>query len=134
MEETGLDPAGVQVFGTLPDLFIPVSNYVVTPVLAWWRDPSPVAPMDAAEVAAVHAVALDDLLDPANRMQVRHVLSGRVMPGFTVNGMLVWGFTAWVLDLLLRLAGWERPWPRELVVDLPQDVVALARSTDPSVA
>lgn len=130
VEETGLDPAGVHMFGTLPDLFIPVSGYVVTPVLAWWRDPSPVAPMDAAEVAAVHMVALDDLLDPRNRMQVRHVASGRTMPGFAVNGMLVWGFTAWVLDLLLRLAGWEQPWARDHVVDLPDSVVALARSTD----
>lgn len=130
VEETGLDPAGVQIFGTLPDLFIPVSGYVVTPVLAWWRDPTPVAPMDAAEVAAVHMVALEDLLDPRNRMQVRHVASGRTMPGFAVNGMLVWGFTAWVLDLLLRLAGWERPWARDHILDLPDSVVALARSTD----
>jgi 8-oxo-dGTP pyrophosphatase MutT (NUDIX family) len=130
VEETGLDPAGVEVFGVLPDLFIPVSGYVVTPVLAWWRDPSPVAPMDAAEVAAVHRVAISDLVDPDNRMQVRHVASGRVMPGFAVNGMLVWGFTAWVLDLLLRLAGWERPWSRDRVVDLPDSVVASARSTD----
>lgn len=126
VEETGLDPAGVHVFGHLPDLFIPVSGYVVTPVLGWWREPSPVAPMDAAEVAAVHAVAIGDLVNPDNRMQVRHAASGRVMPGFAVNGMLVWGFTAWVLDLLLRLTGWERPWRRDLVVDLPDDVVALA--------
>jgi 8-oxo-dGTP pyrophosphatase MutT (NUDIX family) len=126
VEETGLDPAGVHVFGSLPDLYIPVSGYVVTPVLAWWREPSPVAPMDAAEVAAVHRVAIADLVNPDNRMQVRHVASGRVMPGFSVNGMLVWGFTAWVLDLVLRLAGWEQPWRRDNVVDLPDDVIALA--------
>ena len=36
-EETGLDPAGVQVFGVLPKLYIPVSGFVVTPVLGWWR-------------------------------------------------------------------------------------------------
>ena len=32
-EETGLDPSGVQVFGVLPRLYIPVSGFVVTPVL-----------------------------------------------------------------------------------------------------
>ena len=42
-EETGLDPAGVQVAGTLPDLFLMVSDYLVTPVVAWWRVPSPIA-------------------------------------------------------------------------------------------
>ncbi len=132
VEETGLDPSGVEIFGALPDLFIPVSNYVVTPVLGWWRERSPVAPMDAAEVAAVHAVSISDLVDPDNRMRVRHIASGRVMPGFAVNGMLVWGFTAWVLDLVLRLAGWEQPWARDHVVDLPDEAVALASRTDPS--
>ena len=37
-EETGLDPAGVVPFATLPDLWVPVSDYVVTPVVAWWRE------------------------------------------------------------------------------------------------
>lgn len=132
VEETGLDPGGVEVFGSLPDLFIPVSNYRVTPVLAWWRELSPVHAVDAAEVAAVHAVALADLLEPENRLRVRHAPSGRVMPGFAVNGMLVWGFTAGVLDHLIRLAGWEVPWSREKVVDLSDEVVALAARTDPS--
>ena len=36
-EETGLDPSGVQVFAALPKLYIPVSRFVVTPVLGWWR-------------------------------------------------------------------------------------------------
>ncbi|MGI9009071.1 MAG: hypothetical protein ACR2FU_23270, partial [Streptosporangiaceae bacterium] len=33
--------------------------------------------------------------------------------------MLVWGFTAFVLDRLLALAGWERPWNTTAVTDLP---------------
>jgi 8-oxo-dGTP pyrophosphatase MutT (NUDIX family) len=125
VEETGLDPAGVEILANLPDLYIPVSGYVVTPVLAWWRQPSPVAPVDPAEVAAVHMVKVSDLVDPANRLQVRH-RTGVVMPAFRVNGMLVWGFTAGLLDRLLRLAGWERPWARDHVEDLPADVLRLA--------
>ncbi|HET8970488.1 MAG TPA: CoA pyrophosphatase, partial [Candidatus Nanopelagicales bacterium] len=42
VEETGLDPAGVQPFATLPALYLPPSGFVVTPVLAWWSRPSPV--------------------------------------------------------------------------------------------
>ena len=41
-EETGLDPSGVEVFAELPELYLPPSNFAVTPVLAWWREPSPV--------------------------------------------------------------------------------------------
>ena len=32
-EETGLDPRGVEVFGTLPELWLPPSNFAVTAVL-----------------------------------------------------------------------------------------------------
>ncbi|NED92154.1 CoA pyrophosphatase, partial [Streptomyces sp. SID11233] len=45
-EETGLDPAGVQLFGVLPRLYIPLTRFVVTPVLGWWREPSPVRAVD----------------------------------------------------------------------------------------
>ena len=123
VEETGLDPVGVQVFGTLPALFLPVSDFVVTPVLAWWRGPSPVDVVDPAEVASVHRVPLADLLDPANRFRARHP-SGYVGAAFQVAGLLVWGFTAGLLDRMLRLAGWERPWDRSLVHDLPADMVS----------
>lgn len=50
-EETGVDPGGVQVFATLPALYIPVSDFVVTPVLGWWREESPVAPVDLGRPA-----------------------------------------------------------------------------------
>jgi 8-oxo-dGTP pyrophosphatase MutT (NUDIX family) len=121
-EETGLEPSGVDVFGTLPALFLPVSDFVVTPVLAWWREPTPVGVVDPAEVASVHRVLLTDLLDPANRLQVSHP-SGYVGAAFEVGDLLVWGFTAGLLDRLLRLAGWEQPWDRSRVQELPADVI-----------
>ncbi len=78
-EETGIDPAGVLVFGALPDLWVPVTNYVVTPVLGWWHTPSPVWALDAAEVESVHRVPISELVDPANRCRVLHP-SGFVGP------------------------------------------------------
>lgn len=126
VEETGLDPAGVEVFGTLPALFLPVSDFVVTPVLGWWREPSPVGVVDPAEVASVHRVPLADLLDPANRFRVRHP-AGYVGPAFGVAGLLVWGFTAGLLDRMLRLAGWERAWDRDRVQDLPEHMLGVLK-------
>lgn len=117
VEETGLDPAGVEVLTTLPDLNVPVSGFNVTPVLAWWREPSPVAPVDLNEVASVHEVRVADLVDPANRLTVRH-FTGRMSPAFDVDGIRVWGFTAFLLDRVLTLAGWDRPWERNRVEDL----------------
>ena len=121
-EETGLDSAGVQVLGTLPALFLPPSGFVVTPVLGWWRQPSPVSVVDTREVASVHRVPLAELLDPANRFQTSHP-SGYVGASFEAAGLLVWGFTAGLLDRMLRLAGWEQPWDRSQVRPLPPEAL-----------
>lgn len=117
-EETGLDPSGVVPFATLPDLWVPVSDYVVTPVLAWWQQVSEVHPADADEVAAVHVLQISELVDPANRCIVRHP-SGFLGPGFEVRDMLVWGFTGGLLSRFLDEVGWSKPWARGRVVDLP---------------
>ncbi|MFJ7492753.1 NUDIX hydrolase [Streptomyces sp. NPDC097727] len=108
-EETGLDPRGVQIFGVLPRLYIPVSGFVVTPVLGWWRSPSPVGVVDPGETARVFTVPVADLTDPANRATTVHP-SGHRGPAFLVESALVWGFTAGVIDRILHFAGWERPW------------------------
>jgi 8-oxo-dGTP pyrophosphatase MutT (NUDIX family) len=118
-EETGLDARGVDVLAALPPLWLPPSGFEVTPVLAWWREPSPVSVGDPREVASVHRVSLDELLDPANRLSVRHP-SGYVGPAFEVRGLLVWGFTGGLLSRLFALAELERPWDHERVHDLPE--------------
>jgi 8-oxo-dGTP pyrophosphatase MutT (NUDIX family) len=116
-EETGLDPSGVVVFGQLPDLWVPVNDFVVTPVMGWWRAPSPVHAKDLAEVASVHRIPIAELTDPANRCLVRHP-SGYIAPGFTVRNMVVWGFTAGVLSKLFDRVNWSQPWDTGRVVDI----------------
>ena len=64
-EETGLDPAGVEVLATLPELWLPPSNFAVTPVLGWWREPGPVSVVDPAEVHAGAAGAARGAARPA---------------------------------------------------------------------
>ncbi len=108
-EEAGVDPAGVRVLATLPELFLGPSDNLVVPVVAWWEDPADVTVGDPGEVARVARVPLADLTDPANRFRVRHPL-GYIGPAFGVAGMVVWGFTAGLLDALLDAAGLTRPW------------------------
>ncbi len=117
-EEVGLDPVSVTVLAELPKLWIPVSDFVVTPVLGWWHAPHPVHPREPAEVAHVARLPIAELVDPDNRVRVRHS-SGWIGPAFSVRGMLVWGFTAGVLAALLEMGGWSRPWSRNRVLDLP---------------
>ena len=113
-EEVGLRADTVDVLAELPALFLPPSGFVVTPVLGHWREPHPVGVVDTAEVAAVRRLPVAELTDPVNRFTVRHP-SGYRGPGFEVGGLFVWGFTAGLLDRLLRLAGWERPWDRDVI-------------------
>jgi 8-oxo-dGTP pyrophosphatase MutT (NUDIX family) len=108
-EEVGLDPLTVTVLARLPDLYIMRSGYVVTPVLAWWHAPHAVAAVDQGEVRRAAVVPVADLTDPEHRFAVV-APSGWVGPGFEVDGLFVWGFTAMLLDRLLALGGWERPW------------------------
>ena len=125
-EETGLDPAGIDVLATLPALWLPVGGYVVTPVLAWWRTPSPVAVVDVAEVASVHRIPVAKFVDPDNRLRVYHP-SGHLGPAFRVDGLLVWGFTAGILSGLLEAGGLSRPWDRGRVERVPVAEEASAR-------
>lgn len=120
-EETGLRPDGVEVLGTLGELPLTVSNYRVTPVLAWWAEPSPVAVVDHGESAEVFRAPVGDLVEPALRctVEVRRGAVRHRSPGFDVDGRLVWGFTALVLDRLLDDLGWAEPWDHGRVVPAP---------------
>jgi 8-oxo-dGTP pyrophosphatase MutT (NUDIX family) len=124
-EETGLDPDGVDVFAVWPSLWVPVSNFAVSPVVAWWREPSPVAVVDPAEVASVHRVSIDALTDPRNRVSCRHP-SGFTGPAFLVEDLYIWGFTAGLLDKMLAMAGWATDWDTSRVVPLPDRLVEAA--------
>lgn len=117
-EETGLDPAGVEVLGAFGELPMPVSNHVVTPVLGWWARPTPVRVVDVAESAHVFRAPVGDLLDPDNRFTTvlrrgRQTWRG---PGFHVHDgdltHLVWGFTAGILDAMFDQLGWTEDWDR----------------------
>jgi 8-oxo-dGTP pyrophosphatase MutT (NUDIX family) len=120
-EETGVDPAGVEVFGELPELWLPPSNFSVTPVLGWWRTPSSVDVVDPDEVHAIHVVPLADLLRVDHRVQVRHP-SGWIGPAFLIGpgrDVILWGFTAGVITRLFDYLGWATPWDDYEVRDLP---------------
>ncbi|QKJ21091.1 CoA pyrophosphatase [Microbacterium hominis] len=127
VEETGLDPAGVDVLGVLEDVPLLYSGHRVTPVVAWWRAPSPVGVVDVAESAAVFRAPVADLLDPAQRGVTVIRRDGQEWrgPGFLVHDRtgdhLVWGFTGMLLDGLFDRLGWTEPWDaaRELPLEYP---------------
>lgn len=129
VEEVGVLPGGIRPVATLPELHVPNSGFRVTPVVAHWREPSPVAPVDAGETAAVARVPISWLTEPENRIRV-DVPGRHATPAFLVPGMLVWGFTAGLLSGLLDLAGWSRGWDREDVRGLDEAWLAAEEADD----
>jgi 8-oxo-dGTP pyrophosphatase MutT (NUDIX family) len=121
-EETGLDPNSVTAAAVLPQLYLRPSGYVVRPVLAHWHHPGPVGVVDPAETAVVARVPMSQLADPEHRGVVR-LRPGVQTPAFTVAGLVVWGFTGGLVDLLLEWGGWSVPWNRERVIALDDRAV-----------
>jgi 8-oxo-dGTP pyrophosphatase MutT (NUDIX family) len=118
-EEAGIDPDTVTVLGLLPEMTIPFSGFAVTCVLGWWGHPAELSTHDPGEIAAVHTLAVNDLVNPANRMTWQHP-NGATGPGFQVEDLFIWGFTAMTLDRLFNFAGWSRGWDPTRVVPIPK--------------
>ncbi len=118
-EEIGLDPAAVEVWGSLPH-YLTVSGYRVTPVIGAIQSAPRYQP-DANEVAEVFHVPLTFLMDPANH-QLRMLPAQQsptgecirfyAMPYAGRDGQerFIWGATAAMLRNLYHFlhAAWQQ--------------------------
>lgn len=118
-EETGLEAASITVLGELPPIGVVASGNNVTTVVGWTPQVPALVPRDADEIAAVHIVPVVALADPAQRVMSLHP-NGRRGPTFLVGDLFVWGFTGYVLDHLLSLAGWDLPWDADRAQAIPE--------------
>ncbi|PRB71531.1 CoA pyrophosphatase [Arthrobacter sp. MYb213] len=114
-EETGVQITGIEVLGQLTETELPVSSFLVTPVVGWWHTESKVYAADLRESADVFRAPVAHLLNPHNRLTavVRRGAQRFKSPAFEYDGHLIWGFTAIVLDRLFDELGWNRPWNRQ---------------------
>jgi len=116
-EEVGLNPAecGLRVVGRLPGLWIPVSNYSVTPIVAV-ATRRPMMRRQPSEVAAILDLPVAAIL-PGARLVERERTYREVrltydaypidhLPGAT-PGLVIWGMTARVLGSLGAWLGRE---------------------------
>lgn len=121
-EETGIDTSRLRPLATLEKMFIPPSGFQVVPVLAYSRDPGPVAVVDESETAIVARVPVRAFINPQNRLMVYRKENTRRLagPAFLLNEMLVWGFTGQVISAMLDVAGWAQPWDIDDVRELDE--------------
>lgn len=122
-EEVGLEPSAVDVLGALPTLWVPPSNFSVTPVVGWWAESSDVTVKSTDEVHAIHKATIRDLCDPAWRIRVHSPRApGFVMPGFLIgedHDVILWGFTGGVIHRYFAFMGWLTDVDDAPFVELP---------------
>jgi 8-oxo-dGTP pyrophosphatase MutT (NUDIX family) len=117
-EEIGIYPPGITIIGTLTPLFIPVSDFLVTPVIGWIPE-KPAFSINTKEVDFLINANLNRLLNPA-LVRVKSIeVRGRIIEAryFDYENNMIWGATAMILQELLTIiktAGLSLPAASEL--------------------
>ncbi len=110
-EEIGLDAsaAGVRIVGTLDEVFIPVSDFRITPVVAVAARPPHLTP-NPAEVARILEPLVSAFLPDAPVEIVERVIRDWPLRygGYRIDGLHVWGATARILGQLGAILGAAR--------------------------
>ena len=107
-EEIGIPAAQVELIGQLTDLYIPVSNFLVHPFVGILHGPPRFSPQPG-EVESVLTPALTVFQTEQNRKTIDLTLPQGVtiknVPYFDVDGHIVWGATAMIMNEFLELVG-----------------------------
>lgn len=104
-EEIGIDAGKVEVLGKLSDLYIPTSNFLVTPVIGLISDKPRFVP-EQKEVAKIISTAIYSLTAPEKIKHTELSVGDGIRlntPYFDISGEIVWGATAMILSELLLL-------------------------------
>ena len=104
-EEIGLTPTRVDVLGIMPTVFTVVSNFLITPVVAYLPEGPGTLRLQESEVSEIIFLPLQGLANPAIyhteqwvRDNVPHTVSF-----FDYGTYRIWGATAHMLTMLLEL-------------------------------
>jgi 8-oxo-dGTP pyrophosphatase MutT (NUDIX family) len=98
-EEIGIKANNIEVIGTLTELQIPVSDFLVHPVVGIMNC-EPEWVIEYREVAEVFTVSVDDVCNPdIMKSEIRQFKRGPVrVPYFLLHKHKVWGATAMILS------------------------------------
>lgn len=98
-EEIGIESHKLEVIGQLSDLYIPPSNFIVSPFVAICRE-IPMYIRDETEVAQIVEIDLDMLMDDS-AIKSKQFVGGKSIieaPYFDIGGVEIWGATAMILS------------------------------------
>lgn len=103
-EEIGVKAMDVNIIGELTDVFIPVSNFIVKPIVGY-LDYKPDFFPDKREVEKIIEVKFSEFLKLENK-GIRSITVGKrnlVVPGFDIQNQWVWGATALIINEIVEV-------------------------------
>ncbi len=104
-EEIGIKTEKVSLIGKLTDLYIPPSNYIVSPFTGIYHSADTFI-ADPTEVAAIIEIPFSFFLKSDSRKEATLKLSNGqqiTTPSFNFNNEIIWGATAMILNELVVL-------------------------------
>jgi 8-oxo-dGTP pyrophosphatase MutT (NUDIX family) len=104
-EEVGVLPKDVRLLGQISDLFIPASNFLVSPIIGY-TERKPDFVLEIKEVDRIIETPLKQLLNLEIRKQKILEIGGQFKlntPYFDISNEVVWGATAMILEEFIQV-------------------------------
>ncbi len=105
-EEVNVNPKEVRVLGRLTELYIPVSNFLVYPVVGFSEEVPDLKP-EPSEVANILEVPFEHFMRTEHvktaDLKIAPHITLREVPYFDINGQMLWGATAMMMSELLEV-------------------------------
>lgn len=98
-EEIGLDTNKIEIIGNISNVYIPVSNFMIYPVLAFSEN-KPILNANESEVDEIIFLPVNDFFNPVNITE-EIVKTGNSLiktPCFKINDYIIWGATAMLVN------------------------------------
>jgi 8-oxo-dGTP pyrophosphatase MutT (NUDIX family) len=105
-EETHVQLSPAHYLGQLTEFYIPPSNFLVQPYIAFIDELPPLIPQES-EVASLHEVSLKELFEPACFLEEEIIVRNRSGNNYTIKApcykikeLVIWGATAMMISEL----------------------------------
>lgn len=104
VEEIGINAEQVEIIGHLTPLYVRVSNFSVKAYIGWTQS-FPTFNIDRREVADIHIISVDDLVNPSSLQTraVNTIYGITEFPGYLVDDIFIWGATAMILSEFIEV-------------------------------
>lgn len=117
VEEIGIEGESIELLGRLPYSTL-VASFNATVVVGVWDGEQQLTP-EPGEVAQILRYPVEQLADAEIRRSAR-LPQGNSGPAFVLDDIVIWGFTAHLVDRLLTLGGWASEWDRRALIEVPE--------------